>query len=93
VTDFLIRPLEKQSFDCRHYRYEQKLARLLWKVDHKEIIEFPTDGINSNSSFEMRMNIQTPGTSVRMGQGLMLRSQFSAIFGNFLRFLTIFCDV
>jgi hypothetical protein len=33
-------------------------------VDHKEIVEFPTDGITSNSSFEMRMNIQTPGASV-----------------------------
>ena len=50
----------------RHYRYEQKLARLLWKVDHKEIIEFPADGINSNSSFEMKMTIQTPGASVRL---------------------------
>ncbi len=40
------------------------MARLLWKVDHKEIIEFPNDGITSNSSFEMRMTIQTPGASV-----------------------------
>ena len=50
--------------DRHYYRYEQKLARLLWKVDHKEIVEFPTDGITSNSSFEMRMNIPTPGASV-----------------------------
>ena len=22
---------------CRHYQYEQKLARLLWKVDWKDV--------------------------------------------------------
>ena len=24
-------------FSCRHYQYEQKLARLLWKVDWKDV--------------------------------------------------------
>lgn len=31
-------------FAFKHYRYEQKLACLLWKIDMRDVTTIPTDG-------------------------------------------------
>lgn len=35
---FVLSHLEKKNFFCRHYLYEQKIARLSWKLEYKDLM-------------------------------------------------------
>ena len=40
----------------RHYQYEQKLARLLWKVDFKDLLRLP-DSMEYNSPYNYQERV------------------------------------
>lgn len=41
----------------RHYRYEQKLACLLWKIDIRDVIIIPTETTESANKNKNMVNI------------------------------------
>ena len=51
---------------CRHYRYEQKLACLLWKVDFREITIIPTQSVHLSTCATV--------SNKRIPSGLQLRA-------------------
>ena len=46
----------KYYFYNRHYQYEQKLARLLWKVDFKDVLRLP-DSMEYNSPYNYQERV------------------------------------
>ena len=46
----------KYYFYNRHYQYEQKLARLLWKVDFKDLLRLP-DSMEYNSPYNYQERV------------------------------------
>lgn len=44
----VFQPIQIPVYFHRHYRYEQKLACLLWKVDMKEVTLIATENVESS---------------------------------------------
>jgi hypothetical protein len=49
------RTFSNQLLHFRHYQYEQKLARLLWKVDYKDILTLPEEMDGSPYNYNERV--------------------------------------
>ena len=79
LSSFLLTRVDRQSLETsvvlyhRQYRYEQKLARLLWKVEYKEIKDIDqlllppssSAGLARTGSLRMKKHHIARGNSVR----------------------------